>query len=243
MKTRIISHSSLHKGCFVIKKLKNFLIDSDKGQNVIFIFITLSLLNFVFSTTAIYDENYKLLDTFENVFVFVFSIEYFLRISYSKNKIKEFFSPYTLIDLLAILPFYIGLFFPFTLNLQFLRVFRVLRVGKFFRNSPSFQLLISVFKDTRHILKTVMGGVFLFMFVVASFIHIAEPENFPTFIDGLWWSIVTMSTVGYGDLYPETFLGRVLAGFVMVGGILLFAIFTSIISVSFLKAYEKMRGG
>jgi len=227
----------------VIKKLKNFLIDSDKGQNLIFIFIALSLLNFVFSTTAIYDENYKLLDTFENVFVFVFSIEYFLRISYSKNKIKEFFSPYTFIDLLAILPFYIGLLFPFTLNLQFLRVFRVLRVGKFFRNSTSFQLLVSVFKDTRHILKTVMGGVFLFMFVVASLIHIVEPENFPTFVDGLWWSIVTMSTVGYGDLYPGTFLGRILAGFVMVGGILLFAVFTSIISVSFLKAYERMRGG
>ena len=227
----------------MIKKLKNFLIDSDKGQNLIFIFIALSLLNFVFSTTAIYDENYKLLDTFENVFVFVFSIEYFLRISYSKNKIKEFFSPYTFIDLLAILPFYIGLLFPFTLNLQFLRVFRVLRVGKFFRNSTSFQLLVSVFKDTRHILKTVMGGVFLFMFVVASLIHIVEPENFPTFVDGLWWSIVTMSTVGYGDLYPGTFLGRILAGFVMVGGILLFAVFTSIISVSFLKAYERMRGG
>ena len=227
----------------MIKKLKNFLIDSDKGQNLIFIFIALSLLNFVFSTTAIYDENYKLLDTFENVFVFVFSIEYFLRISYSKNKIKEFFSPYTFIDLLAILPFYIGLLFPFTLNLQFLRVFRVLRVGKFFRNSTSFQLLVSVFEDTRHVLKIVMGAVFLFMFVAASFIHIVEPENFPTFIDGFWWSIVTMSTTGYGDLYPATFSGRIIAGFVMIGGVLLFAVFTSVISISFLKAYERMMEG
>ena len=223
----------------MIKKFKIFLIDSVQGQKIILFFIFSSLLSFVLSTTDLYDKNHLFFESLELFFIFIFSIEYLLRIFYAKNKIREIFSFYTFVDLFAILPFYINLIFPFTFNFQFLRVFRVLRISKLFRYSTSFDLLVNVYKECKNIIKIVFGIIFVFVFISSSLICIFEPDFAPNFIEGLWWSLITMSTAGYGDVQPESILGRTLAGIVITGGVLFFAVITSVVSVSFIKEYER----
>lgn len=198
------------------------------------------------------------LDTFEVFSVIVFSLEYLLRLwtaelkypGYSKNKaaLKFMFSVSGIIDLLAILPFYIDLFVPNSFDGRIIRavkLLRLLRILKLTRFLDSFKLITSVIKCRKYELLITFFVAFMFV-VVASTIMFelekeAQPEKFSDIISAFWWSIATLTTIGYGDVYPITALGKSMSTIISVIGIGLIALPTGIISSGFLEEYRNSK--
>ena len=143
------------------------------------------------------------------------------------------------IDLLAILPFYLPMFIPIDLRfLRMLRLTRVLRVFKLNRYSKALNSISGVMRNKKDELLTT---VFLmtFIIVISSTLiyyieHEYQPEAFPNIVESFWWAIATLTTVGYGDVFPITGLGKVLASVIALSGIGLVALPTGIISSGFM---------
>ncbi|NNC95162.1 MAG: ion transporter [Chitinophagales bacterium] len=193
---------------------------------------------------------------FELVSVVIFSIEYLLRVatadllypdkSKPKAVLKFIFSPFGLIDLLAILPFYLP--FIMTIDLRFIRAMRLvrlLRILKLSRYMKSMQLIGRVLKDTAADLAiTVLVCVILIVIASTLMFNLerdAQPEQFKNIGNAFWWAIATLTTVGYGDIYPVTGWGKLVSGIIAVLGIGLIALPTGIISSSFMEEMRKER--
>lgn len=185
--------------------------------------------------------------------VVVFTIEYLIRIwtadllfpelTSIRAHFKYIFSFMALIDLFAILPFYLPFLVPIDLRvLRVLRIVRLLRIFKFNRYTTSLTQIANVFRRKAGQLFSSMFVVILLM-IIASVImynieNPAQPETFDNALSGLWWAIATLTTVGYGDIYPITALGKVLSAIIAVLGIGLVAVPTGIISAGFMEAVE-----
>lgn len=189
---------------------------------------------------------------FESISVAIFSVEYLGRVwgapdhsQYNgaiQGRVKYMLSPYMIVDLLAILPFFVGA----VIDLRFLRALRLvrfLRLFKLVRYSKSIRLFIRVIQ--RKIDDLVMTfSVTGILLVVASSImyfleHDAQPEVFSSIPATLWWGVVTLTTVGYGDVYPVTPLGKIFGAIIAIFGIGLFALPASILASGFIE--EAMR--
>lgn len=192
----------------------------------------------------------------EWVAVAIFSIEYVLRLwtcvelpPYAHpfwGRVRYVLSPMALVDLLAILPFYLPWFGVDNLVfLRILRLFRLLRLLKLYRYSQAMQTLAKVFRNKSPELLVCLSLLVVVLLVVSSLIYLFEnavqPKAFPSIPASLWWGIVTMTTVGYGDVYPLTAAGRLLGGLVAITGLLLFAIPTGILAAGFSEELERSR--
>jgi len=198
----------------------------------------------------------KFLYWFDILSVFIFSIEYLMRLYVSdlthpaKNRLqsllKFIFSANGLIDLLAILPFYIPMLIKADLRfLRILRLSRFLRILKVNRYTNSLKLIWSVIKEKKSEL-IVTGFATLLLLIIASFIMYniegeKQPDVFPNILASFWWAIATLTTVGYGDVYPITGLGKFISGLIALMGIGLVALPTGIISSGFIKRLEKQK--
>lgn len=187
---------------------------------------------------------------FEVFSVVIFSAEYMGRLLVAdlthpaengiKSRLKFVFSFYGLIDLLAILPFFLPLLIVIDLRfLRILRFMRFLRILKINRYNRSINLIFSVVKEKKMEL-TVSGFVTLLVIVLASFLMYyvegsAQPDKFPNIIASFWWAIATLTTVGYGDVYPITPFGKLISGIIAVMGIGIVALPTGIISAGFME--------
>ncbi len=208
--------------------------------------IVLNVAAVVLETSPqVYTGNEALFRAFDLFTIAVFTIEYAARVwvsdmhlHYPRNKpwrarLRYILSPYGLIDLIAILPFYLGLY----LDLRLLRVFRLVRLFKLFRYSPAMSTLGRVFYAERRALLAagvIMIGLMIFSATIMFHLeHEAQPEVFASIPHAMWWSIVTLATVGYGDMVPITTLGRVFGGFVVVSGLGMFALPVGIIASGF----------
>ncbi len=196
------------------------------------------------------------LNVFEIFTVIIFSIEFILRIWIAdlshpaKTKaasIKKFIaSPTTWIDFLAIMPF----FAPYWVNidLRHLRVLRLVRLMRVFKLAKYSQAMIHIGKIVSEKRQELLA-TFLLMFsilVLASSImyyleHEAQPTVFPNILYAFWWGVITLTTVGYGDAYPITPIGKILGGMVALMGVLIVAIPTGIISSSFVQKMEETK--
>jgi len=193
---------------------------------------------------------------FEIITVSIFTIEYFLRIwtadlFYKEpNKLKAIgkyiFSPMGLIDLVAILPVLLPIFFALDLRfVRILRVVRLLRVLKLNRYTKSLRLIGDIIKEKRYELGASVF-VCMILILVASTImfyleHDDQPENFPNIVSTFWWAVATLTTVGYGDVYPVTGWGKFISGIIAVLGIGLVALPAAILSSSFGERINKKK--
>jgi len=184
---------------------------------------------------------------FEVFSVAVFSIEYLLRVwscvdlpcgRYKHpvfGRIRYLFSLLALIDLLAILPFY--LFFFMQIDLRFLRILRLLRVLKLTRYSGAFVALNQVLKDQARSIVAAFTLLLMMLVLAAAAMHIVErdvqPAAFGSIPHAMWWALVTLTTVGYGDVVPVTALGKVIAGFVAVIGVCMAALPAGLLASGF----------
>lgn len=167
----------------------------------------------------------------ERVVAVIFTIEYLIRWRISQS----WYYPFTfvaIVDLASVIPFYIG-FFVNTSSLRLIRTLRVLRLLKFYKYSKSVQRIIHAFYNAGPDLLSIGFVVFVFMFYSSTFIYeserISQPDKFSSIFDAMWWSLVSMTTVGYGDLYPTTVIGRFIAALTIVFGIAIFSAFFSVI--------------
>ena len=177
--------------------------------------------------------------------VVVFTLEYLLRVAVASNKLKFIFSFYGLVDLLAILPFYVAR----GLDLRSLRVFRLFRLIRIFK-VMRFSKAVARFQRAFALIKAelwVFATATLFLLYVSAvgiyyFENQAQPENFSSIFHSLWWSVVTLTTVGYGDVYPITVGGRIFTFFVVIVGLGVIAVPTGLLSSAMSETYEEDEG-
>ena len=204
--------------------------------------ILLSLVAFIVETLPnISATTAKNLKIFEISCVAIFTAEYFLRIYVAKKPFKYIFSFYGIIDLLAVFPFYIDTFYDFR-ALRTFRVFRIFKSLQLVRYSKAlnrFHIAAGIIKEEMILFLMV---TLIFIFLSASgiyyFEHEAQPRAFPSVLHSFWWAITTLTTVGYGDVYPITPGGRIFTFIILMIGIAVITIPAGLVASAFLKARE-----
>lgn len=201
--------------------------------------IFLSLVSISIDTLPNLSENtLTYIRYFDYFTVTIFTIEYLSRIYYAQNRKKYILSFYGIIDLLAILPFYFSFFIDLR-ALRILRVIRFIRVFKIVRYSAAVSRMTKALIDAKEelIISIIMLCVMVYLTAYGIYIfeHDAQPDKFTTIFDAMWWSIVTITTVGYGDIYPITIGGRIFTFFMMIIGLGLVAIPTGIFATALFK--------
>ena len=237
----------------VIQPAESGRIASKIFDLIILVFILLSVTSVFISTFDLPKKMQTALLWIELISVFIFTLEYLLRIwtadllypgaGFFGSKIKYIFSPLAVIDLLAILPFYLPMFLPMNLiGIRAVRLIRLLRIFKMNRYFEALNSIGEIFKrKSREIVSSLLFVMILL--VVASLLiyyaeHDAQPKQFQNAFSGLWWAVATLTTVGYGDIYPITPLGRFLGAIIAILGIGMVAVPTSILSAGFMEVLE-----
>jgi len=227
--------------------LKQIVEETDTRMGKVFdltiqILIVASAVSFAIETLpGLSSTTIRLLAISEAVIIGVFTAEYLLRFYFSQKKLSFVFSFYGLIDLAAVLPFYLAL----GLDLRSLRIFRLARLAillKIFRFSKAarrFQLAFNLVKD-----EILVFGLFSLALIYLSavgiyhFEHEAQPEVFVSVFDGIWWATVTLTTVGYGDVVPITTGGKVFTFFVFIVGLSMIAVPSGLVASALSKVRE-----
>lgn len=232
----------------------------DKIINIFIIsLIILNVIAVMLETVSSLHEKYAdFFHYFDLVSVIIFSVEYVLRVWSSnheekykgslKGRLKYMLSPGALVDLLAILPFYLHVIIGF--DLRALRILRLMRFFRLFRLTAymkSAHMITNVFKKRfNELLLSFMLVVFLII-IASCAIYFAEhlhPENktkFTSIPATIWWSVVTLTTTGYGDMYPMTYVGKAMAMVIMLTGVAFFALPAGIITAGFLEEFRMNR--
>jgi len=190
------------------------------------------------------------LHLFETVSVAIFSVEYCLRL-WTANINPRFAAPFwgnlryaatplAVIDLLAVLPFYLPFFGVDLRVVRILRVFRLFRLFKVVRYIRALSLISSVLRQKREELSISLIFTFFLLMIASSLVyfveHEAQADKFASIPETMWWGIATLTTVGYGDIYPITALGKFLGGLIAVMGVGLFALPAGILASGFAEA-------
>ncbi len=184
----------------------------------------------------------------EWVFTAIFTIEYLVRLVIVSKKKKYVLSFYGLIDLLSILPTYLALilvgaqYFMVLRAFRLIRVFRVLKMVRFLGEA---QILSSALRGSRIKITVFLVAVMCVVFVMGTVMYVVEgPENgFTSIPVSIYWCIVTLTTVGYGDIAPHTLAGQVIASVIMILGYGIIAVPTGIVTNEMTKANERSRAG
>ena len=205
--------------------------------------IVIYIINFTIQTLPnLSASTIQILDFIELVSVLVFSLEYLLRILFSPRPIRFIFSFFGLIDLIAILPFYLS-FGADLRSLRAVRLFRLLRLLKFLRYGDTLQNLKDAFKNVKKELILFSFATLLLIYFssvgIYYFENEAQPEAFSSIFSAMWWSVATLTTVGYGDIYPITAGGKIFSTFVVFIGLGLVAIPTGLVASSLTQALKK----
>lgn len=187
------------------------------------------------SVDGIRTEYGKLLRNLEWIFTIAFTIEYVARIISVRKPFGYVKSFYGIIDLLSILPTYLSYFFVggqylmAIRTIRLLRVFRILKLARFIGESA---VLMKALKNSRYKITVFFGGVLILVIITGTFMYLVEgPENgFDNIPLSIYWAIVTLTTVGYGDIAPQTVMGKALASFIMLLGYAIIAVPTGIVT-------------
>lgn len=232
------------------KKLREIVENIETSQGRIFdwivqILIILSIVAFSLETLPnISEQTRSLLVTAEYLFISTFTIEYFLRIYVAKKSWKYITSFYGVIDFLAVIPFYFGL----PIDLRSLRVFRVMRIFrtlKIIRYNKALQRFLHVIQIIKEELIIFLIVVIILFYISATgmyfFENSAQPEVFGSIFDSLWWVVITLTTVGFGDAYPITLGGKIFTFFILMLSLAIISIPAGLIASSFGEIRKRER--
>lgn len=247
------------------KKKVHILLHPELGETkwdkiingFIIILIILNVIAVIMETVQSLQKEYgEFFHYFDLISVIIFTIEYVLRL-WSCNhdprykhtiygRLRYMVSTDALIDLLAIFPFYVHVVVG--LDLRVLRILRLLRFLRLFRLTAymkSAKMIKNVFVSRANELKLSLVLI-IFLIIIASCLlyfaeHNAQPEVFSSIPATIWWAIVTVTSVGYGDMVPITVLGKTLTGLISLSGLAIFALPAGIITAGFLEEMRKMK--
>lgn len=237
------------------EKLYRIIFESDTYagrmfDTVLIIIILLSVLAAIIESLPFVSDGWRLvLQIFEYVSTFFFTVEYVLRIYVSDKPRKYIFSFFGIVDLLATLPLYLAFFFPSVRYVLIIRAFRLIRVFRVFKLFSFWTegnlLLRSVQKSMRKILVFFLF-VLILVISIGTIMYMVEGEHpesgFTDIPTSIYWAIVTLTTVGYGDITPLTAVGRFISGVVMLLGYTIIAVPTGIVSVTLMDEQKKAGG-
>jgi voltage-gated potassium channel len=207
------------------------------------------------SVNALHERYDGLFWLLEHVATTVFTVEYVLRVWTSIDlraaqsrdpvwgRLRYMRSFFALVDLVAVLPALLGLLGAG--DLRTLRLLRLLRMLKLTRHATIFGLLWDVFREEARSIAAVLFILALTLTISGSLMYMiegdAQPEAFSSIPAAMWWAVETLTTVGYGDIVPQTALGRIVGGLVSVVGVATLALFTSLITISFMDQLRHRR--
>ena len=216
-----------------------FKSDTKNGKAFDLILLFLILLStFIVMMESVSNFDAKLHSLFvilEIIITVIFTVEYALRIITLRNKKAYIFSFFGIIDFLAILPFYLSLFFPITKYFLILRMLRMLRVFRIFNlldfmNDGKF--IVTALKNSSRKIYIFLMFLIIFSVIVGSLMFMVEGhrEGFESIPQSIYWAVVTVTTVGYGDVSPGTPLGKFLSVLLMLAGYSIIAVPTGIVT-------------
>jgi len=215
--------------------------------------VGLIILNSIAVTLATV-ESYKIkylevFSMFEKVSVLIFTVEYLLRVwvcvenkkpAYRqsvKERLRYILTPFAIIDLVAILPYYLGSFVE--IDLRFIRAFRLIRIFRFASHSNTLQALGNVFKKESKTLLAALLVMLIVLFTSSSVMYYLEkdiqPDKFGSIPEAMWWGVAALTTVGFGDSVPISVEGKILAGIIMMLGIIIYALPAGIFASAFVR--------
>ena len=215
-----------------------------------------NIYDFIMMTTIVvsiiplaFKETNAFFQWIDYITVSIFILDYLLRLLTADYKLKKsvasFFvyplTPMAIIDLISILPSVTVLNSGFRLLKLFrlLRTLKVLRAFKFLRYSKSFDIISNVFKKQKKVLSAVATMAVAYVLISALVIYNVEPESFETFFDAIYWATISLTTVGYGDIYPVTTIGRIVTMISSVFGIAIIALPSGVITAGYLEEINK----
>lgn len=219
--------------------------------------IFLNVIAVILQTVKGLSSHYRLFfHTFEVFSIWVFTIEYLLRLwtCTTSNRfqgpiggrIRFALTPLALVDLMAILPFYLPMVIPFDLRfIRAVRLFRLFRLFKMGRYSESFKTFGKVLKEKKEELLMTVFVLLILLVVASSLMYFiengAQPEVFSSIPAAMWWGIATLTTVGYGDIFPITPAGKLLGAIIAIIGIGMFALPAGILGSGFVEEIQRKR--
>ena len=225
-----------------MKKRINLILSNKYFEEFIIILILLNVFVFIFETDkTFYLKLHHYLQSFELFSVIIFSIEYFLRII-CITKVKDLFKPLMIVDLLAILPFYLSFAKINTVFFRLLRLFRLLRIAKLTRYIDALTDIKRAFLLKKEEL-TVTGLILVASLTIFSILiyyveHNSGQKTFNCIPSSFWWAIITFTSVGYGDACPVTTLGKIIASCAAILGLCFNGLFIGILGSAFIEAIE-----
>ncbi len=208
----------------------------------VIVFIALSVITVIINTVDSIEEEYgNILLITEWVFTIIFTIEYVLRLICCKRPVAYARSFFGIVDLFAILPTYISVIIPGShvlLVIRILRVLRIFRVLKLVKYVGESELLIDALRSSRRKITVFLFSVITIVIIFGSIMYIVESQQngFNNIPQSIYWAVVTLTTVGYGDVTPHTHIGKVIAMVIMVMGYGILAVPTGIVTAEITKA-------
>jgi voltage-gated potassium channel len=213
--------------------------------------VTVVVLETVRPIHARYLVEFEIIDI---ISVAIFTVEYVLRLWVSTlheeyrnpvtGRLRFAVEPHMVIDALAVLPFYLPFLIPMDLRfLRLLRLFRIIRILMLGRYSTAVNTFHHILVRKKEELLLAASLLFIAIVLSSSLMyyaeHEAQPETFSSIPDSMWWAVVTLATVGYGDVHPITVIGKVLSGVVVLVGIAIFALPTAIFASGFIEEIRR----
>ncbi len=226
-----------------------FEADTKKGKLfdvILLIAILISVFGVILSSVEVIEREYgHLLRFTEWVFTILFTIEYILRIYSIKKPFKYIFSFMGIIDFLSIIPTYLVFLYPpiYVLvdirAIRLIRIFRVFKLSRYLRGANIMQIAL---KSSRPKIIVFLLSVILIVIILGTLMYIVEGQKngFENIPKSIYWSVVTLTTVGYGDVVPVTTFGKFLASIIMILGYGIIAVPTGIVSAAIVKSAGKV---
>lgn len=232
------------------KKLYSMIEPVGEGNKLSGIYDFVMMATIIISIFPLaFKESNIVFQWIDYITVGIFILDYILRIATADYKLKKSlssfilypFTPMAVVDLLSILPSVSILNSGFRLLKLFrlLRTLKVLRAFKFLRYSKSFDIIAGVFKKQKKVLSAVATMAVAYILISALVIYNVEPESFATFFDAIYWATISLTTVGYGDIYPVTTIGRIVTMISSAFGIAIIALPSGVITAGYLDAISK----
>ena len=217
--------------------------------------ILLSVLTLVLETEPTLSQPFQqYFAQAETIFLMIFSCEYIARLLLAgvrpeyqglKGRLKYMVSPFALIDLVAILPSLVAGLLPDLMLIRLVRLVRMMRIAKLVKSNRALMAFFLACRASGSQLSASLMATLLMLFVGAVLLYVAEseaqPEAFGSIPRAMWWAMATLTTVGYGDTYPVTVLGKLLASMVAILGISVVALPAGIIAANFSKQLENIK--
>ena len=223
-------------------------MNSRTFNKIVYILIILSIATIIAESYGdFYKRNELIIRQIDTAIYLAFTVEYLIRVSWSikeKKLSKYLFSFFGIIDFLAILPFFLPFFIPLdSRSLRTFRLIRIVNIVKIGRHNKGIQTLAKVIRSVK-----AEVGIVLFASIIPVLFsgilmlyaeHWAQPEIFTDMGASIWWAVATLTTVGYGDIYPVTALGKLIAASLALVGIGLVAVPAGLISAAYVEEIHK----